>query len=164
VTLIFWAWHAHQAGHQAVAAAQAPRVAVTRFDNDTGDPQFDQLADELSDSVTARLTTSSGDRYGVIGNAAILRLPRSQRDLTAIGSSLNARYVVLAQVRKDSSHFFVLAHLIRLPEQTHVAVTEITCATEDSLQDLSGIAQHIADKFSPLIAQLDMTAPPHKAM
>lgn len=161
--LIVWARHG---GHtqQADAPQQITRVAVSRFDNETGDTQFDRLADALSDSVTARLTTSGGDRYGVIGNAAILRVPRSQRNLTAIASSLNARYVVLAQVRKDSSHFYVLAHLIRLPDQTHIAVTELTCAANDSLQDQSHIAQHIADKFSPLIVQLDASSPTHSAM
>jgi DNA-binding winged helix-turn-helix (wHTH) protein/TolB-like protein len=161
--LIFWARQMQHVRQHTMALAQETRVVVTRFDNETGDPQFDRFADALSDSVTAKLTTSGGDRYGVIGNAAILRVPRSQRDLTAIGSSLNARYVILAQVRSDSSHFFVLAHLIHLPEQTHIAVTELTCAAGYSLQQQSEIAQQIADKFSPLIARLD-ASPTHKAM
>ena len=163
VTLIFWVQHTRHHQQFDPAPKQIMRVAVTRFDNETGDAQLDPLADALSDSVTAKLTASGGDRYGVIGNAAILRVPRSQRDLTAIGSSLNVQYVVLAQVRKDSAHFYVLAHLIRLPDQTHLSVTELTCAANDSLGTQSDIAQHIADKFSPLIAQLT-TSPPHKAM
>lgn len=162
--LISWAWRARHVQHQSIAAAQPPRVAVTRFDNETGDAQFDRLADALSDSVTAKLTVSGANRYGVIGNAAILRVPRRQRDLIAIATSLNARYVVLAQVRKDSSHFYVLAHLIHLPDQTHVAVTEFTCTANDPLQQQSDIAQHIADRFSPLIAQLAIASPPHNAM
>ncbi len=152
--LIFWVRHREH-------PQQVIRVAITRFDNETGDPQFDHLADALSDSVTAKLTVSGASHYGVIGNAAILRVARSRRDLTAIGSSLNVRYVVLAQVRKDSSHFYVLAHLIHLPDQTHVAVTELTCTANDSLQDESDLAQHIADRFSPLIVQLDTPNSPH---
>lgn len=153
--LIFWGWHAWSVQHQSAGSQEEIRVAVARFDNETGDAEFDRLADTLSDLVTAKLTMSGADRYRVIGNARILRVPRSQRDLAVIGSSLNARYLVLAQVRKDASHFFVLAHLIRLPDQTHVAVTELTCTADNSLQDQSDMAQRVADKFSPLIARLN---------
>jgi len=89
----------------------------------------------------------------VIGNAAILRVPRNQRDLLAIGSSLNAGYVVLAQVRRDPSHCFVLAHLIHLPDQTHMAVTELDCSAIESVQVPSSLADRIATQFSPLIAR-----------
>jgi TolB-like protein/DNA-binding winged helix-turn-helix (wHTH) protein len=136
------------------------RVAVARFDNETGDPSFDRFADALSDSVTAKLTESGAEHYGVIGNAAILRVQRNQRDLTAIGSSLDAAYVILAQVRRDSSHLFVLAHLIHLPEQTHVAVTELDCAGSDLLATQSDVAQRIAARFSPHIARLDTAGVP----
>lgn len=163
--IIFWGRHPRYAQHQEIAAMQATRVAVARFDNETGDAQFERLADALSDSVTAKLTVAGANRFSVIGNAAILRTPRSQRDLTAIGSTLNAGYVVLAQVRHDPSHFFVLAHLIHLPDQTHVAVAELTCAANDSLQDESELAQHIADKFSPLIITRSAAATlPHTSM
>jgi TolB-like protein len=129
------------------------RVAVARFDNETGDAGLDRFADALTDSVTEKLTVSATGRYGVIGNAAILRVPRSQRDLVAIGSSLHAGYVVLAQVRRDPTHCFVLAHLIRLPEQTHVAVTELDCSAIDSVQVPPTLANRIASQFSPLIAR-----------
>jgi len=135
------------------SSVPAIRVAVARFDNETGNNELDRFADALSDSVTAKLTASSTGRYGVIGNAAILRVPRDQRDLLAIGSSLHADYVVLAQVRNDSLHCFVLAHLIHLPDQTHVAVTDLNCSASDSLQVPSNLADRIADKFSPLIAR-----------
>jgi DNA-binding winged helix-turn-helix (wHTH) protein/TolB-like protein len=162
--LFAWGRHARHAQPHDIAAIPATRVAIARFDNETGNPQFDRLADALSDSVTAKLTIAGANRYSVIGNAAILRVPRSQRDLTAIGATLNVGYVVLAQVRHDSSHFFILAHLIRLPDQTHVAVTDLTCSPDDSLQNQSDMAQRIADKFSPLIARPRPAAPPHTAM
>ena len=105
------------------SAHGAVRIAVTRFDNETGDPSLDRFADGLTDSVVADLTANGAGRYGVIGNAAILRGPREGRDLLAIGSSLRARYVILGQVQGDSAHPRILAHLIRLPEQTHLWVT-----------------------------------------
>ena len=162
--LFVWARHAWIIRHSGAEASPAIRVAVARFDNETGDADFDRLSDALSDSVTAKLTVSSGGRYGVIGNAAILRLPRSQRDLTTIGSTLSAGYVVLAQLRRDTSHSYLLAHLIHLPDQTHIAVTELTCTPSASLIDQSQIAQQIADRFSPLIANQVTAGSPHKAL
>jgi len=66
------------------------------------------------------LTKLSVGRYDVIGNAHILGLPRDQRDLTAIGSSLHAGYVVLGQLQTDGAEVRILVHLIRLPSQTHL--------------------------------------------
>jgi TolB-like protein len=106
---------------------------VARFDNETGRADLDRFAGGLTDSVVAELTTSTHGRYGVIGNAAILRRPRDQRDLIAIGSSLNAGYVVLGQVQRNESQLRVLAHLIRLPDQVHVWVVRYDFALDDAL-------------------------------
>ncbi len=125
-------------------------VAVTRFDNQTGNPEFDRLADGLTDQVVAELTAAGSKRFAVIGNAAILRLPREKRDLLAIGSSLKAGYVVLGQVQRGSTGVLVLAHLIRLPEQTHVKVFR---ADSDS----GDLARRIGNEFAPRIT-------PHRAL
>jgi DNA-binding winged helix-turn-helix (wHTH) protein/TolB-like protein len=123
-------------------------VAVARFDNETGSAELDRFADGLTDAVVAELTADAGARYGIIGNAAILRRPRSQRDLMAIGSSLKANYVVLGQVQRSHSHIRVLAHLIRLPEQTHLWVVRLDRDTADPLETESKVARTIADEFS----------------
>jgi DNA-binding winged helix-turn-helix (wHTH) protein/TolB-like protein len=123
-------------------------IAVARFDNETGSAEMDRFADGLTDAVVADLTTDAGTRFGIIGNAAILRRPRSQRDLTAIGSSLKANYVLLGQVQRSSSHVRVLAHLIRLPEQTHLWVVRLDRDTADPLETESKVARTIADEFS----------------
>lgn len=69
----------------APSAPASIRIAVLRFDNQTGSPDLDRFADGLTDSVVAELTDAGGGRYGVIGNAAILRQPRERRDLLAMG-------------------------------------------------------------------------------
>jgi DNA-binding winged helix-turn-helix (wHTH) protein/TolB-like protein len=126
----------------------APRLAVARFDNETGDPGFNRFADGLTDSVVAELTASSSGRYAVIGNASILRRPRDQRDLAAIATSLQAGYVVLGQVQGNSSHLIVLAHLIRLPEQTHLWVARFEFAATDPIARQLELARSIARQFS----------------
>ena len=127
-------------------ASRSPvRIAVTRFDNETGNPALDRFADSLADSVVADLTTAHDGTLGVIGNAAILRVPRERRDLRAIASTLGVRYVVLGQVQGDPSHPRVLAHLIRLPEQTHLWVTR---RENLSLADEAGAEAEMAARIS----------------
>ena len=134
------------------------RVAVVHFDNETGNRDYDRFADALTDSVTADLAAAGGSRFGVIGNAAILRVPRDRRDLKAIGSSLGATYVVLGQVQESPLGIRVLAHLIRLPDQTHVRVASLERKVNDTKKMQAEIALTIADQFAPRLSLLT-TAP-----
>ena len=122
-------------------------IAVTRFDNETGDPAFTAAADALTDSVVAELAAAGGPRYGIIGNAAILRVPREQRDLLAIGSALHAGYVVIGQVQRDGSGIRVLAHLIHLPDQKHLWVVRLESSSEEALGAPADMARRIAAEF-----------------
>jgi DNA-binding winged helix-turn-helix (wHTH) protein/TolB-like protein len=129
-------------------AKRQPIVAVVRFDNETADATMTRFADGLTDNVVEELTRMSRGRYAVVGNARILRLPRDQRDLNAIGASLHAAYIVLGQVQSDGAQTRVLAHLIRLPEQSHLWVARIESATPNPLDAESSAAQKVGDQFS----------------
>jgi DNA-binding winged helix-turn-helix (wHTH) protein/TolB-like protein len=131
-----------------------PVVAVSRFDNETGHPEMDSFADGLTDSVVEQLTSSAGKRYLVIGNAQILRRTRDQRNLSAIGASLHATYVVLGQVQISGDRIRILAHLIRLPEQTHVWVVRTDSTVDDPLSVESDVAQKIVAEFSPRVSSV----------
>lgn len=125
-----------------------PIVAVLRFDNETSDPGMTGFRDGLTDSVVEQLTSSSRGRFDVIGNASILRLPREQRDLGAIASTLHAGYVVLGQVQSDGAQTRILIHLIRLPDQTHLWVIRMDRPVTDLLTVESEAAQKAAVEFS----------------
>lgn len=133
------------------SATQPPILAVLRFDNETGDPGITSFSDALTDNVVEQLTSQSSGRYRVIGNAQILRLPREQRDLKAIAHSLNARYVVIGQVQSNGAQVRILAHLIRLPDQTHIWVARMDRTLEDPLSLESEGAHKIAVEFSPRV-------------
>jgi DNA-binding winged helix-turn-helix (wHTH) protein/TolB-like protein len=140
------------------SANRAPILAVLRFDNETGDPDVKQFSDALTDNVVEQLTSQSRGGYRVIGNAQILRLPREQRDLKAIASSLRAGYVVLGQVQSNGSQVRVLAHLIRLADQTHIWVVRVDRPLADPLSLESEVAGKIAAEFSA-----QMSADPSRA-
>jgi DNA-binding winged helix-turn-helix (wHTH) protein/TolB-like protein len=130
------------------STTQPPILAVLRFDNETGDPDIKSFSDALTDNVVEQLTSQSGGRYRVIGNAQIVRLPREQRDLNAIASSLHAGYVVLGQVQSNGAQVRILAHLIRLSDQTHIRVVRLDRPVTDRLALEYEAAHKIAAEFS----------------
>jgi TolB-like protein len=116
-------------------------VVVVPFKNETGAPELDRLAKGVSDATVARLAES--DRVRVIGNAAGLTLSFRPRDMKAIGESLGAEYLVLGQMKKDDRHMRIVAHLIRVSDQTHVwAFTYDTVMLD--LSEQASIADAIA--------------------
>ena len=128
-------------------AALPPAVAVIAFDNETGSPELDGYAQMLTDALVADLTTRSAGRLGVIGNAVALRTKRPFRDAAAIGASLQAKYVVIGQVQRDGDRVRLLAHLIRLPDQTHLWVTRIERDAADPPVLAAEAARRISDEF-----------------
>jgi DNA-binding winged helix-turn-helix (wHTH) protein/TolB-like protein len=121
------------AGWRAWAAREPVRVAVALFDNETGDPSLDRLAQVLTDSTVVRLTANGS--LAVIGNATVLRTDRPFRDLELIRDTLHADLIVIGQVQRVDGGTRVLAHLIRSADQAHVwvAPTPLTAAGEAAL-------------------------------
>lgn len=130
---------------------QAPVVAVLRFDNETGDPNMTRFSDAVTDMLVVDLTAKGDGQYRVVGNARLLRVAREQRDLSAVSSSLGASYVILGQVQRKGDQTRILAHLIHLPDQTHVWVTRIERTIDDPFAFESQVAQSVAEQFSPKI-------------
>jgi len=104
-------------------------------------PDLDRLAKGVSDATVARLADS--DRMRVIGNASGLTLSFRPPDMKAMGESLGAQYLVLGQMKKDDRQLRIVAHLIRVSDQTHVWARTYDTATLD-LPQQARIAAEIA--------------------
>lgn len=132
-------------------AKKAPIVAVVRFDNETGDPAMTRFSDAVTDMLVVDLVAKAGGQYRVIGNARELRVGREERSLKSLTSSLGASYVILGQVQRRGDRMRILAHLIHLPDQTHVWVTLVERTMDDPLALESQVAQTVASEFAPKI-------------
>lgn len=106
-------------------AATRPTLAVTLFDNETGERDLDRMAQIFTDTLVERLARAPS-RWSVIGNAAVLRAPRPFRNLEAIGSSLHADFIVLGQILPGKDGLTVLTHLIRARDGRHLWVGRFT--------------------------------------
>jgi DNA-binding winged helix-turn-helix (wHTH) protein/TolB-like protein len=133
--------------------AAPARIAVVPFDNETGSPDFDRIAKGVSDATVVRLTTPERlPRFGVIGNAAVLRFTFVPRDLKTMGDALGARYIVLGQLKRGERGFRIVAHLIRVSDQTHVWANAFDRGSMD-LQDQSAVAEAIAQAVSDRVGR-----------
>lgn len=108
-------------------------VAVSVFDNETGNPEHDRLVSRLSDAVVVRLTGLAPARLSVIGNAEVLRRPRNIRNLRAVAANVRADYVVLGQLQAVGRGWRFVTHLVRLPEETHLKANRLEVSEGDEV-------------------------------
>ena len=102
-------------------AAPQDTVVVVPFYNETGRPELDALARNLSDVTVVRLATPDRiARLSVIGNAASLRNPFARTDVQGIARQLGAQWVVIGQLQSDTQGLRVVGHLIRSTDMKHV--------------------------------------------
>ena len=95
----------------------------------------------MSDATVARLAEST--RVKVIGNASGATFSFRPPDMKALGQSLGAQYLVLGQMQRGSRQMRIVAHLVRVSDQTHVWARTFDSDSLD-LPQQSSIAEQIA--------------------
>jgi DNA-binding winged helix-turn-helix (wHTH) protein/TolB-like protein len=118
-------------------------VAVSVFDNETGNADYDRPIAGLSDLVVEHLTKVDPARIAVVGNAAILRQPRNIRNLKAVAENVKADYVLLGQLQKGEAGLRFITHFIRLKDEAHLKANRL--AIGDAA--LAGLEAAVVDEF-----------------
>jgi TolB-like protein len=124
-------------------------VAVSVFDNETGDSRYDRLVSNLSDTVVVRLTEMAPSRISVIGNAEALRQPRNIRNLKALAAAVRADYVLLGQLQRTDTGLRFVTHVIRLPEEAHVRARSLSTSNGDT----SALEVAVVTEFEQAVRQ-----------
>jgi len=124
-------------------------VAVSVFDNETGQAEFDRPVAGLSDLVVEHLTKIDPDRIAVIGNAAVLRQPRNIRNLKAIAQNIRADYVLLGQLQRGETGLRFITHFIRLRDQAHLKANRLPVADEQ----LRGLEAAVVEEFARAVRE-----------
>lgn len=118
-------------------------IAVSVFDNETGNPEFDRRVAGLSDLVVERLTKIDPARIAVVGNAAVLRQPRNIRNLKAVAANVKADYVLLGQLQQGESGLRFITHFIRLADEAHLRANRL----QQFEQNLDGLEELVVEEF-----------------
>jgi len=128
-----------------------PKIVVVPFHNETGSPDLDRVAKGVSDATVARLATPERlPQLLVIGNASDLAFSFKPANMKAMGESLGAQYLLLAQMKKDDRRLRIVAHLIRVSDQTHLWAKTYDRETLD-LSQQAAIAEEIAKSVTDTI-------------
>jgi TolB-like protein/DNA-binding winged helix-turn-helix (wHTH) protein len=141
-----------QAFWQRQTAAAAPTIVVVPFHNETGSGDLDRLAKGVSDATVVRLATPERLAHlKVIGNASDLTFSFKPANMKAMGESLGAQYLLLGQMKRDDKRLRIVAHLIRVSDQTHLWAKSYDTEALDLPQQAS-IAEEIAKAVSATLS------------
>jgi TolB-like protein/DNA-binding winged helix-turn-helix (wHTH) protein/Flp pilus assembly protein TadD len=145
--VLTWAWQA------ATRPGSRVTIAVLPFENLSGDPEREYLADGLAEETTASLGQIDPERVSVVGRTSTLRYKRTTKSLAEIGQELGADYLVESSIRAESGRWRITAKLIRVRDQVQVWSESYNREPASILglqQELStAIAEHIRLRLSP---------------
>jgi DNA-binding winged helix-turn-helix (wHTH) protein/TolB-like protein len=123
-------------------------VAVSVFDNETGQAEYDRAVAGLSDLVVERLSKLDTERIAVVGNAAVLRQPRNIRNLKVVAENVHAEYLLLGQLQRGESGLRFITHFIRLRDEAHLKANRLQVK-----EDLAGLEAAVVEEFERAIRE-----------
>jgi TolB-like protein/DNA-binding winged helix-turn-helix (wHTH) protein/Flp pilus assembly protein TadD len=129
-------------------------LAVLPFDELSGEPGREYLADGLTEETIASLGQIDPERVGVVGRQSMMVYrDNTTKSLAEIGREVGADYLLESSLRAEDGHFRITAKLIRARDQVQVW-SESYDREPTSLLDLqrelsAAIAQQIRLRLSP---------------
>jgi TolB-like protein/Flp pilus assembly protein TadD len=142
-----WRWYASD------AAASRLILAVLPFENLSGDPDRDYLADGLWEEMVVALDKLDPQRVGVLGRSSIRDYQRGVKSPAAIGRELGADYLVDSSIRAEKGRLRIVAKLTRVHDQEQIwsdAYDREPASVLDMQRELSAaIAAQIGLRLAP---------------
>jgi TolB-like protein/DNA-binding winged helix-turn-helix (wHTH) protein/Tfp pilus assembly protein PilF len=96
------------------------RLAVLPFENLTGDPNKDYLADGLTEETISQLGRLNPAQLGVIARTSVMGYKHKDERLDRIGRDLSVQYVLEDSLRESGDHLRLTAQLIEVKDQTQL--------------------------------------------
>jgi len=109
-----WAWRG------TTSAVSSVTLAVLPFENLSGDPDREYLAEGLAEETIASLGQVDPERMRVVGRTSIMAYKGTTKSLAAIGRELGSDYLVESSVRSEGTQLRVTSKLIRVRDQVQM--------------------------------------------
>jgi TolB-like protein/DNA-binding winged helix-turn-helix (wHTH) protein/cytochrome c-type biogenesis protein CcmH/NrfG len=134
------------------AGATPPRfqkimLAVMPFENLTGDPDKQYLADGLTEETISQLSRLNPEQLGVIARTSVMGYKHKDVRLDQIGRDLSVQYVLKNSLRTSGNHLRLTAQLIQVKNQTPLWSRDYDYSAKDILNVERELAMGVADKF-----------------
>jgi TolB-like protein/DNA-binding winged helix-turn-helix (wHTH) protein/Tfp pilus assembly protein PilF len=127
---------------------QAPEgklmFVVLPFENLTGDPAQEYIADGMTEEMITQMGGLDPERIGVIARTSAMRFKGKQQSIQEIARELGVGYLLEGSVRHAGDRVRVTAQLIQASDQTHLWAADYDSNLSDLLKLESDIASAIA--------------------
>jgi TolB-like protein/DNA-binding winged helix-turn-helix (wHTH) protein/Tfp pilus assembly protein PilF len=112
-------------------------LAVLPFENLTGDPNREYLADGLTEEMISQLGRLDPEQLGVIARTSVMGYKHKDRRLDEIGRDLSVQYVLENSLRESGNQLRLTAQLVEMKNQTHLWSHDYDYPTKDifSIED-----------------------------
>src|SRR5258708_8585888 len=108
-------------------------LAVLPFENLTGDPNREYLADGLTEETISQLGRLNPEQLGVIARTSVMGYKHKDVRLDQIGRDLSVQYVLENSLRESGGHMRLTAQLIQVKDQTHLWSLDYDYSAKDVL-------------------------------
>jgi TolB-like protein/DNA-binding winged helix-turn-helix (wHTH) protein/Tfp pilus assembly protein PilF len=119
-------------------------LAVLPFQNLTGDPNKEYLADGLTEEMISQLGRLNPERLGVIARTSVMGYKHKDVRLDQIGRDLSVEYVLENSVRESGDHIRLTAQLIQVKDQTNLWSQDYDYQAKDILNVEDDVAKAVA--------------------
>jgi len=138
-------------------------LAVLPFENLTGDPSKEYLADGLTEQTISQLGRLNPNRLGVIARTSVMGYKHKDERLDQIGKDLSVQYILENSLRQSQGLLRITSQLIRVKDQSHLWSHDYDYRAQDVLtvedQLAKAVAQEIQVQFA--VQQQGQLAPAH---
>ena len=122
-------------------------LAVLPFENLTGDPNKEYLADGLTEETISYLGRLSPEQLGVIARTSVMGYKHKDERLDQIGRDLSVEYVLENSLRESGNHIRLTSQLIQVKDQTHVWSQDYDYSVKDIISIEDDVARALANEI-----------------
>ena len=134
-------------GNMTPPRSQKVMLAVLPFQNLTGDPDKEYLADGLTEGTISLLGRLNPEQLGVIARTSVMGYKHKDERLDQIGRDLSVQYVLENSFRESGDHIRLTAQLIQVKDQTHLWSQDYDYPVKDILNIEDDVAKAIAHEI-----------------
>ena len=127
--------------------SQKIMLAVLPFENLTGDPNKEYVADGLTEETISQLGRLNPEQLGVIARTSVMGYKHKDERLDQIGRDLSVQYVLENSLRESGNHLRLTAQLIQVKDQTHLWSQDYDYLAKDILNVQDDVAKAVAHEI-----------------
>jgi TolB-like protein/DNA-binding winged helix-turn-helix (wHTH) protein/Tfp pilus assembly protein PilF len=119
---------------------------VLPFENLTGDPNQEYIADGMTEEMITQLGGLDPEHLGVIARTSAMRFKGTQKSAAEIARELGVSYLLEGSVRHVGDRMRITAQLIQASDETHLWASDYDSDLSNLLQLESDIAAVVASQ------------------